>query len=309
MYQYVLKRLGWAIVTIWIIITITFLMMHAIPGTPFTSEKMRAETLEHLMTYYQLDKPLYVQYYLYLKSILLFDFGPSLKSSVYTVNDMITNGFPVSCYLGVQALLTAIVFGGLIGMIGFLLRHTSFHSIISIWAIVGISIPSFVSATLLIHYVAVEWGLLPVATWETWEHTVLPTLALSIAPMAYIARLMKESLLDVYSQEYIKIAIAKGLSKRAILFRHALRNAALPVITVLAEMIASLITGSFIVEHIFAIPGMGDMFVKGVFNRDYPVIMGSTIFYSAIFIILSLGTDIVYKLIDPRIQLIEGNDR
>ncbi|MYL35132.1 ABC transporter permease subunit [Pontibacillus yanchengensis] len=304
MFRYTLKRLGWAIVTLWAVITITFLLMHSIPGNPFAKEGTMPEAVyNNLQHYYNLDKPLVVQYGLYLKQLAQFDFGPSLKSKTITVNDYIVNGFPVSLHLGMQALVIAITFGLIFGVIASLNRNRWPDYVSMVLSIIGISVPSFILATFLINFVAVEWGLLPVATWQSWSHTVLPSISLAMMPMAYIARLMRSSMLEVLGQDYINTARAKGIAKHMIIFKHAIRNAILPVVTVLGIITANLVTGSFIIEQIFGIPGMGEMFVKGIFNRDYPVILGSTIFYAAILIFLVFIVDIAYTFIDPRIKI------
>lgn len=304
---YTLKRFVWSLVTLWAIITITFIIMHNVPGNPFAQEgKMPKAVYDNLQSYYNLDKPLYVQYGLYLKSLAALDFGPSLKSSSITVNDYIKNGFPVSLHLGTQALLIGVTFGLIFGVIAALNRNTWPDYLSMVLAIIGISVPSFILATFLINFVAVEWKLLPVATWKSWSHTVLPSISLAMMPMAFIARLMRSSMLEVLEQDYIITAKAKGLKKSAIILKHAIRNAILPVVTVLGILTANLVTGSFIIERIFGIPGMGEMFVKGIFNRDYPVILGSTIFYSAVLIFLLFIIDIAYTLIDPRIKIAGG---
>jgi ABC-type dipeptide/oligopeptide/nickel transport system permease component len=177
-----------------------------------------------------------------------------------------------------------------------------------ILAIIGISVPSFILATILINFVAVEWKLLPVATWKSWSHTILPSISLAMMPMAYIARLMRSSMLEVMGQDYIKTARSKGLSQSIVILRHAIRNAILPVVTVLSTITAGLLTGSFIIEKIFGIPGMGEMFVKSISNRDYPVILGATIFYSAILILLTFVVDIAYTFVDPRIKITGGQE-
>ncbi|WP_025025817.1 ABC transporter permease [Caldalkalibacillus mannanilyticus] len=308
MLKYTLKRLGWSLLTLWIIITLTFILMHSVPGNPFAKEgPMPQGVYDNLQRYYNLDKPLYVQYFLYLKQLAKLDFGPSLKSSVITVNDYIKNGFPVSLHLGAQALVVAITFGLILGVVASL-HHNKWPDYFSmVLAIIGISVPSFILATVLIHYIAVEWGILPVATWKSWSHTILPTLSLAMMPMAYIARLMRSSMLEVLGQEYIKTAKAKGMSRSVIIIKHAIRNAILPVVTVLGIIAANLVTGSFIIESIFGIPGMGEMFVKSINNRDYPVILGSTVFYSTILIFMIFIVDIAYTWIDPRIKLTGGS--
>ncbi|RST72239.1 ABC transporter permease [Siminovitchia acidinfaciens] len=304
MFKYTLNRLFWAIITVWVIITLTFIIMKIIPGNPFAKEgPMPPAVYNNLQHHYNLDKPEIVQYGLYLKSVLQFDFGPSMKSKSITVNDYIQKGFPISLHLGLQALVIAIAFGLILGVIAALNRNRWPDYSSMILAIVGLSIPNFVLATFLIHYVAVEWKLLPVATWKSWAHTILPSIALAMMPMAYIARLMRSSMLEVMSQDYILTAKAKGLSGSVIIIKHAIRNAILPVVTVLGILTANLVTGSFIIEHIFGIPGMGEMFVKSIFSRDYPVILGSTIFYSIILVSLIFIVDIAYTWIDPRIKI------
>ncbi|MCH1624696.1 ABC transporter permease [Fredinandcohnia quinoae] len=304
MLTYIVKRIGLAIITLWVIITLTFILMHSIPGNPFAQEGVMPKAVyDNLQGYYNLDKPLLVQYGMYLKSILQFDFGPSYKSSSLTVNDYIVNGFPVSLHLGTQALLIAIPLGLLFGVIASLYRNRWPDYSSMILAIIGISVPNFILATFLINFIAVELELLPVATWKSWSHTILPSISLAMMPMAYIARLMRSSMLEVMAQDYILTAKAKGLKTGTIILKHAIRNAILPVITVLGILIANLVTGSFIIEKIFGIPGMGEMFVNSIFNRDYPVILGSTIFYAAILILLILIVDIAYTWIDPRIKV------
>jgi ABC-type dipeptide/oligopeptide/nickel transport system permease component len=297
-----------ALLTLWVVITLTFILMHAIPGNPFAKEgKMPPGVYENLLKYYNLDKPLAVQYFLYLKSLLRLDFGPSLKSSVITVNYYIKNGFPVSLHLGIQALIIAITFGLILGVVASL-NHNSWPDYLSmVIAIIGISVPSFILATVLINYAGVEWKLFPVSGWKSWKYTVLPSISLAMMPMAYIARLMRSSMLEVLRQDYIKTAKAKGLSRGVIIVKHAIRNAILPIVTVLGIITANLVTGSFVIERIFGIPGMGEMFVKGIFNRDYPVILGSTVFYSAILILLNFVVDVTYTFIDPRIKITEGS--
>lgn len=304
MLMYTIKRLGWAVLTLWVIITITFTLMHSIPGNPFAQEgTMPKAVYDNLQSYYNLDKPLIVQYGLYLKALVQLDFGPSLKSSSISVNDYIKNGFPISLHLGAQALLIAVTFGLILGVIASLYRNKFPDYLSMVLAIIGISVPSFILATFLMNFLAVEWRLFPVATWKSWSHTVLPSISLAMMPMAYIARLMRSSMLEVLSQDYIITAKAKGLKKGVIIIKHAVRNAILPVITVLGILTANLVTGSFIIESIFGIPGMGEMFVKGISNRDYPVILGSTVFYSAILIFLIFIVDIAYTWIDPRIKV------
>lgn len=307
--KYALKRFALALLTLWVIITVTFVLMHSIPGNPFKKEgKMPPGVYENLQRHYNLDKPKIVQYGIYLKSLSRLNFGPSLRSATLSVNYYIKKGFPVSLHLGLQALVIAICFGIFLGVIA-ALHHNKWPDYLSmILAIIGISVPSFILATVLINYIAVEWKLLPVATWKTWKHTILPSISLAMLPMAYIARLMRSSMLEVLGQDYIKTAKAKGLSKSIVIIKHAIRNAILPVVTVLGIIITNLVTGSFVIEKIFGVPGMGEMFVKSIQNRDYPVILGATVFYSAILILVTFAVDIIYTFVDPRIKLAGGKE-
>ncbi len=304
MLGYFVKRLGSMAVTLLVIITLTFFLMHSIPGSPFNEERATSEAVQkNLESYYHLDEPLYVQYFLYLKSVATFDFGPSIKKSSQTVNEMLGRGFPVSFELGMVTLIVAIFSGILLGIIA-ALRHNGFIDYIAMTvAVLGISVPNFVMATLLIQQLAVTWEILPVATWTSPKHMILPTLALATGPMAIIARLTRASMLEVLTQDYIRTAKAKGLSPVKIVFKHALKNALLPVVTILGSLAASILTGTFVIEKIFAIPGMGKYFVESINQRDYPVIMGTTIFYSTVLIIMLFLVDLAYGILDPRIKL------
>lgn len=292
------------VVTLWFIITLTFFLMHSVPGSPFNEERNTSEAVQrNLEKFYHLDEPLYVQYGMYLKSVVTFDFGPSIKKSSQTVNEMLGRGFPVSFELGIVTLTVAVFSGIALGIIA-ALRHNGFIDYLAMTiAVLGISVPNFVLATLLIQQLAVNLAILPVATWSSPKHMILPTLALATGPMAIIARLTRSSMLEVLTQDYIKTAKAKGLSPVKIVFKHALRNALLPVVTVMGSLAASILTGTFVIEKIFAIPGMGKYFVESINTRDYPVIMGTTVFYSSILIIMLFLVDIAYGVLDPRIKL------
>ncbi|EGL83210.1 ABC-type transporter, integral membrane subunit [Caldalkalibacillus thermarum TA2.A1] len=301
--KFILRRFLTMIVTVWVIITLTFILMHAIPGSPFDSERTTNEAVtRNLMAHYNLDQPKYVQYVTYLKSLIQLDLGPSITHTE-TVNEIITRAFPVSFFLGAVALGFAIISGIALGVMAALRHNGMIDHMAMIISVIGISIPNFILATLLIQYVAVEWGLLPVATWGTWKHVILPALALSTGPLAIIARLTRSNMLDVLTQDYIRTAKAKGLAPATIILKHALRNALMPVVTVLGTLLAGVLTGTFVIEKIFAIPGMGKYFVTGINHRDYPVIMGTTIFYSVILVIMMFLVDIAYGLLDPRIKL------
>ncbi|MDX8345676.1 ABC transporter permease [Rossellomorea sp. YZS02] len=304
MSTYLLKRLLAMVITLWLIVTLTFFLMHAIPGSPFNEERNTSEMVQqNLEAHYHLNEPLMVQYFLYLKSLISLDFGPSITQPSQTVNDLLGRGFPISFELGMTTLVIAVLSGIMLGVLA-ALRHNGIIDYMAMtFAVLGISIPNFVMATLLIQQVAVTWGILPVATWTSWRHMILPTLALATGPMAIIARLTRSSMLEVLTQDYIRTARAKGLSPVKIVVKHALRNALLPVVTVLGTLAAGILTGTFVIEQIFAIPGMGKYFVESINQRDYPVIMGTTVFYSAFLIIMLFLVDLAYGFLDPRIKL------
>lgn len=306
----VLKRLFAMLVTLWIIVTLTFVIMHIIPGDPFASDSrmMPESVLENMRARYNLDKPLPVQYLLYLKSLLTLDLGPSIQSKSTDVNTLIARGFVPSALLGLQSMLIAIVAGVGLGTIAALHHNRALDYIAMVAAMLGISIPSFILAPLLIKYMAVEWRLLPVAAWGTWKHTILPSIALAVTPLAIIARFVRTSMIEVLQQEYIKTAEAKGLPAWKIVAKHGLRNSLIPVLSFLGPLFASVVTGTFVVEKIFAIPGIGKHFVDSIFNRDYPVIMGTTIFYSVVLVVTLFLIDLSYRIVDPRITIASKGD-
>ncbi|WP_175989378.1 ABC transporter permease [Bacillus sp. Marseille-Q1617] len=301
---YLLKRLLAMVITLWLIVTLTFFLMHAIPGSPFNEERNTSEMVQkNLEAHYHLDEPLLVQYALYLKSLVTLDFGPSITQPSQTVNDLLGRGFPISFELGMITLMIAVLSGIILGILAALRHNRMIDYMAMTFAVLGISIPNFVMATMLIQQVAVNWQILPVATWTSWKHMILPTLALATGPMAIIARLTRSSMLEVLTQDYIRTARAKGLSPFKIVIKHALRNALLPVVTVLGTLAAGILTGTFVIEQIFAIPGMGKYFVESINQRDYPVIMGTTVFYSAFLIVMLFLVDLAYGFLDPRIKL------
>ena len=304
MKKYLLRRIIMSIITLWAIVTITFVLMHAVPGNPFAKEgKMPVTVYENLQKKYGLDKPLIEQYGIYLKNLLKGDFGDSMKSRVETVNDMIGRGFPVSAYLGSQSLLIALVIGPALGAFAALYQNKFPDYLSMIVAIIGISVPSFIMGTVLIQFVAKNISWLPIGGWGQFKHTILPAFALSLMPLAYTARLMRSSMLEVLGQDYIKTAKSKGLGKSVVILKHAVRNAILPIVSVLGTLISNTSVGSFVIEKIFGIPGLGMFFVKSIVSRDYTLIMGTTIFYSIILIVMLLLVDIAYTFIDPRIRL------
>lgn len=307
MFKYILRRLGMAVITLWAIITITFILMNAVPGDPIRSEsKMPPAVYENLKEKYGLNKPYHEQYIIYLSKMARGDFGESMKSRTQTVNQMIGSGFPVSAYLGLQALIVALCFGPVLGVVASLNQNKWPDYLSMVVAILGISVPSFVLGTVLIQYVAAKsGGLLPVAGWTSFKHTILPTIALSMSPLAFTARLMRSSMLEVLNQDYIKTATSKGLARGTVVVKHAIRNAILPIVSVLGTITTNLVVGSFVVEKLFGIPGLGMYFVSSITNRDYPIIMGTTVFYAMVLIIMLLIVDIAYVLIDPRIKLMK----
>lgn len=307
MKKFVLKRLLMAIVTMWVIITITFVIMHAVPGDPFAREgKMPEQVYQNLRAQYGLDKPVGEQYVIYLKNIMKGDFGKSMKSQAETVNQMIKRGAPVSAQIGLQAFIISMILGPALGSIAALYQNKLPDYITMIIAIIGISVPSFIFATLLVQFVAKQVAWLPISGWGTFSHSILPSLSLALMPIAASARLMRSSMLEVLGQDYIRTARSKGLSKFKVIMGHAVRNAILPVVSTLGTTLSGLLTGSFVIEKIFGVPGLGNFLISSVTNRDYTLIMGTTIFYSFVLIILLLIVDILYVVIDPRIQLTGG---
>ena len=309
MTRYVFRRLGGAIIILWIIITVTFALMHAIPGGPFTTEKkLPPQVKASIEAKYHLDDPVWKQYGDYLGGVITGDLGPSYKYEGRSVNDIISDAFPISAQLGLLSLMVAVVGGIAAGAISAMRPNGIVDYAVTILSTIGISVPTFIIGAVLVYVVGFELGWFPVALWRGPSYMVLPVLTLAAQPMAFIARLTRSGLLDVYQQEYIRTARAKGLSSWTILTRHALGNAILPVITYLGPLAASLLTGSFIVETIFAIPGLGQYFVTSIYNRDYTVILGITIFYSALVVFLNILVDMIYPLIDPRVTTEEGTD-
>lgn len=304
MLRYTLKRVGVSIITLWVIVTVTFFLMNAIPGDPFTDQKrIPPEIMEKLEKKYGLDQPLVVQYGRYLKNLLKGDLGISMKYKNRSVNDIIEEGFKVSAQVGLMSLVVGATLGILFGIIAALQRGKFFDYFVIIIAVIGVSVPSFVFAALFQYVFGVKLKWFPVARWGTPAHYVMPVLALGIRQIAYIARMMRTSMLDVLSQDYVRTAKAKGLSRIAVTWKHTIRNAILPIVTILGVSIAGVVVGSFVIESIFAIPGIGKHFVQSITHQDYTLIMGTTVFYATILIVMMFVVDIVYGLVDPRIRL------
>ena len=301
---YILKRIGLAVLTVWVVITVTFFVMHAVPGGPFVGEKAVSPEVQAAMeAKYGLDKPLLEQYGTYLKDIVTkFDFGPSLKQRGRSVVDIIMDGMKTSVKLGLIAAFSALIVGVVLGSVAALRRNKLIDRIIMVITTAFVSMPSFIMGTLLLLFLAVKLQWFP-ANGETWQGQILPIITLSLYPMSYITRLMRSSMLDVLSQDYIRTAKAKGVSKMKIIFGHALKNSLIPVITYFGPMLAYIVTGSLVVEQIFSVPGIGRAFVKSITGRDYPLIMGTTIILATLIVIMNLIGDIMYKIVDPRINL------
>jgi oligopeptide transport system permease protein len=297
------------LLTLYIIVTATFFLMKALPGDPFTEEKaLPKEILLSLRHHYGLDQPLHVQYVRYLSSLARWDFGPSFKYKSRSVNDIINETCSVSFILGGEALFLSLSLGTLFGVLAALRRNRWHDRALMLTAILGISIPSFIAASFLQYIFSIHLKLLPVARWGTFAHTILPACSLALLPTAFIARLMRSSMIEVLNQEYIKTAYAKGLRSTAVVLRHAFRNAILPVVTYIGPLMANILSGSFVIEKIFGIPGLGQWYVLSIQNRDYTIIMGTTVFYSIILLVSVFLVDIIYSLLDPRIMLTEQEE-
>lgn len=301
--RYIVKRIILAIITLWAVITITFFVMHAVPGGPFTREKaISAEAQAALETKYGLDKPLFEQYTTYLIDALHGNFGPSIKQRGRMVTDIILDGMRTSAKIGLIALVIATAFGILFGAIAALRRNTLADKIIMVMTTAFVSMPSFIMGSLLLILFCVVLAVLP-ANGASKGGLILPIITLSLYPMAYITRLTRSSMLDVLGQDYIRTAKAKGVSERMVIIRHALKNSLIPVITYFGPELAYIVTGSLVVEQIFAVPGIGRYFVNSITGRDYTLIMGTTIVLATLIVTMNLVSDILYKVVDPRINL------
>lgn len=301
MTKYIIKRILLAIITVLIICAITFFAMHAVPGGPFNSEKaLSPATIDALNKRYNLDKPVVTQFFMYMKGLLHGDFGVSLKNG-REITDIIKESFPTSAKLGLMAVTIALISGTVFGSIAALMRNKLPDRIIIFFSTLFTAVPSFVLASLLLLIFAIKLGWFPV--WSaTQTNYVLPVIALAAYPMAYTTRLAKTSMLDALSQDYIRTARAKGVAKWKIIFKHALRNALIPIITYAGPEVAYIITGSMVVETIFTVGGIGSKFVNGINNRDYTLIMATTIFLATLMVVANLICDLLYKAVDPRIN-------
>lgn len=304
MKTYIAKRLGYMFITLFIVVSITFFLMQYLPGTPFTNpEKLSVEQLEVMNEKYGLNKPVAIQYLNYLGDLVRGDLGISYQYEGRSVNEILGERIGPSVLIGSQALIFGAIVGLLLGIIS-ALKHNSFLDYGSVTiAVLGMSIPSFVFAALLQYYVGVKLGWLPAALWEGYENTIMPSLALSVTVIATVARFIRTEMLEVLGQDYIVTARAKGLSEKAVVFKHIIRNAIIPVVTMLGPLAVAIMTGTLVIEKIFTVPGLGEQFTKSILVNDYSVIMGVTLMYSALFIAIVFIVDILYGLIDPRISI------
>ena len=304
MAKFIIRRLFWTIPVILLVILITFAMMRQISGNPFrTSERAIPESIQaNLEKKYGLNDPWYTQYFNYVKGVFTFDLGPSLVLRNRDVNDIVRTHFPPSLELGALAFLFALVGGIPLGMVSALKQNSVFDYAAMFFSNVGFAVPSFLVATLLIYYVVLQWGIgeIPTSGWTTWQSKILPVIALGLGPLAYFARLTRGTMLETLQQDYIRTARAKGLRWRRVVFLHTLRNSLIPVTTAAGPILGFLITGSFVIEQIFAIPGIGRYYVTAVTGRDYSVVMGLTVLLSVIVILANMVVDILYGVLDPR---------
>ena len=300
---YVLQRLALMLVTLFAIITLTFFLMHAVPGGPFVSDKMMAPEIQAAINAkYHLDDPIWLQYINYLRGIATLDLGPSFKYPGMSVNQMIAEGLPVTAQVGVLAFLCVVALGVPFGVIAALNRNRWPDTLVMVVATIGVAVPSYVVATIALYLFALRLGWVPTFGVDDWRGYFLPVFALSGFWISFVARLARSSLLETLQQDYMTTAKAKGLKPGQILFKHGLRNSLIPVVTVLGPVAANLLTGSFVIEQIFALPGIGRHFVLSITNRDYTAIMGITIFYAAVLMVMIFVVDMLYLVLDPRIK-------
>lgn len=304
MLRYFFKRILHGIPVLLVVATLTFVIMHLVPGGPFDEEKkLPPEIIANIEAKYHLDKPIATQYLLYLKQVMLGDLGPSYKYIGRDVNDILGDTFPVSLVLGVCAALVVVGLGIPAGVFSAYWQNSMLDRTCVFLATLGISVPSFVLGTVLVWGLSHKLHVFPPALWEGPRHVILPALALGAPFAGYIARLTRSAVLDVLATDYIRTARAKGLTESAVLFTHTLKNAVYPIVSVMGPLIAGLVTGSFVIEFIFSIPGMGSFFITGVTNRDYPLIMGVTLVYAVLIVLANIVVDIFYAYLDPRVSI------
>lgn len=292
------------LVTLLIITTVTFFLVRMLPGTPLANEeKLPAEIREQILQQYGLKDPLYIQYFKFMGHIVQGDLGKSLSQSGRSVNELLSDRIGPSAIIGFQGIIIGIVIGLLLGVVAALRRGTWMDNLASVTAVLGVSVPNFVLAGLLSYWIGVKFGWLPPALWGGYEYTILPSLALSAFVISQVSRYIRTEMVEVLEQDYIRTAKAKGLSWRKIITGHALRNAMIPAVTVLGPLAVNILTGSLVVENIFGIPGVGNLFVESIMVNDYTTVLGTTIFYSVLFLGVTFIVDVLYGVIDPRIRI------
>jgi oligopeptide transport system permease protein len=301
--RYVARRIAYMIVALFIIASVTFFISKMLPGTPFADDKLTPQIREQLFEKYGLDEPVYVQYAKYMLNVVQGDLGNSFYFESRPVSQMILERLPVSMFVGIQAVVFGLVIGLILGIVAALRHNTLWDTGAVVLAVLGVSIPSFVLGPIMQYWLGVRLGWFPIAFFESWWHSVLPSLALSVFVVSTVARFVRSEMLEVLGQDYITLAKAKGLSGGAVVVRHVMRNAMIPLVTVLAPLTIYLITGSLVIEQIFAVPGIGEQFVSSVQVNDYSMILGTTLFFSVLFILALLVQDILYGVIDPRIRV------
>jgi len=303
MVKYILKRLGLLLLPLFLIVTLTFFMMQVMPGTPFSNPKLTPDQLEILKHAYGLDKPLWQQYFIYVGHMFTGNFGTSFIYTNQPVITMIAQRLPVSMQLGTQALILGTVLGALMGKASARRKNGILDGVFGFLSVLGISVPSFVIGTLILLYLGFNLNLFPISGWGTFSQTIMPTIALSFAPMAVVTRFVRSEMIESLSSDYILLARAKGLSEKEVVNKHALRNSLIPMLTLIGPMAAGLLTGSVLIEKIFSIPGIGAQFVDSIPAKDFPVIMATTIVYAVILMVFILVTDILTAIVDPRVRL------
>lgn len=310
MAKYILKRIVYMVITLWVIATLTFFLMKCLPGTPFDAERlalMSSSQRAALLAHYGLDKPVIQQYFIYLAGLARGNFGTSFTYVNQDVSSVVLNRLAPSALVGAQAVTLGVTIGLILGIVA-AWKHNSWADYLTMFlAVLGVSVPNFVMAALMQYYLGYRFSLLPVAFWSDWKCSVMPTLALSFSAVAMVGRFMRTEMLEVLGQDYIITARAKGLNKWKVLTRHVIRNSIIPVITVVGPIIVNLLTGSLVVESIFAVPGIGSLFVDSIKANDYPTIMAVTMFYSAFYMAVVILMDVTYQLVDPRIRLAAGS--
>ncbi|NLY72984.1 MAG: ABC transporter permease [Tissierellia bacterium] len=310
MKKYIIKRIAYMLLTLWIVITLTFFLMHSIPGDPlaYMAKTLPEQTRINFYEKYGLDKPVYVQYGIFMKNLITKgDLGESIRYPGRTVTDTISKHATVSGRLGLQAIAVGITIGIVLGVIAALNRNRWPDYLVMFIAILGVTVPLFIIAALLQYTLSVKFKLLPTTGWGKFKHTIIPTIAMCFGSIATYARYMRSNVLEVINQDYILTAQAKGVSPFNVVRKHVLRNAILPAITILGPQIAGIFTGSFVIERIFSIPGLGSYYISSISDRDYTMIIGTTVFYAALFIVSQLVVDLLYGVVDPRIRVSGDN--